>query len=162
MTGAGSSCVAPAPSFWRSPSCCGSSPRCPKSGGVAPSIDDSSLGRMGQMIEPAIRPLGFDWTIGVGLISALAAREVIVGTLGTLYRVEDPTQGSLQLQDALRSHLDLGAAVGLLVFFAFALQCTSTVAVMRRETAGWKWPVLQFSYMLTLAYGFAFLANWLI
>ena len=134
----------------------------PQSGGVAPSIDDSSLGRMGQMIEPALSPLGFDWTIGVGLISALAAREVIVGTLGTLYGVENPTQGSLQLQDALRSHLDLGAAVGLLVFFAFALQCTSTVAVMRRETAGWKWPVLQFGYMLSLAYGFAFVANWLI
>ena len=134
----------------------------PQSGGAPPSIDDSSLGRMGQMIEPALRPLGFDWTIGVGLISALAAREVIVGTLGTLYGVEDPTQGSLQLQDALRSHLDLGAAVGLLVFFAFALQCTSTVAVMRRETAGWKWPVLQFGYMLALAYGFAFFANWLI
>ena len=134
----------------------------PQSGGAAPSIDDSTLGRMGQVIEPALRPLGFDWTIGVGLISALAAREVIVGTLGTLYGVEDPTQGSLQLQDALRSHLDLGAAVGLLVFFAFALQCTSTVAVMRRETAGWKWPVLQFGYMLSLAYGFAFFANWLI
>ena len=134
----------------------------PQSGGSPPSIDDSLIGRMGQMIEPAIRPLGFDWTIGVGLISALAAREVIIGTLGTLYHVEDPTQGSLQLQDALRGHLDLGAAVGLLVFFAFALQCTSTVAVMRRETAGWKWPVLQFGYMLTLAYGFAFIANWLI
>ena len=87
---------------------------------------------------------------------------MIIGTLGTLYQVEDPTQGSLQLQDALRNHLDLGAAVGLLVFFAFALQCTSTIAVMRRETAGWKWPVLQFGYMLTLAYGFALFANWLI
>ncbi len=134
----------------------------PQSGGAPPSIDDSFIGRMGQIIEPVIRPLGFDWTIGVGLISALAAREVIIGTLGTLYQVEDPTQGSLQLQDALRNHLDLGAAVGLLVFFAFALQCTSTIAVMRRETAGWKWPVLQFGYMLTLAYGFALFANWLI
>ena len=134
----------------------------PQINGAPPAIDDSLLGRMGQTIEPAIRPLGFDWTIGVGLISSLAAREVIVGTLGTLYGVEDPTKGSLQLQEALKSHLDLGAAVGLLVFFAFALQCTSTIAVMRRETAGWKWPILQFSYMLVLAYGFAFLANWLV
>ncbi len=134
----------------------------PQINGAPPSIDDSLLGRLGQTIEPVIRPLGFDWTIGVGLISSLAAREVIVGTLGTLYGVEDPTQGSLQLQEALKSHLDLGAAVGLLVFFAFALQCTSTIAVMRRETAGWKWPILQFSYMLVLAYGFSFLANWLV
>ena len=95
----------------------------------------------------------------MGLISSLAAREVIVGTLGTLYRVDDPTERSLALQDALKSQLDLGSAVALLVFFAFALQCMSTVAVMRRETAGWKWPALQWAYMLTLAYGLAWLAN---
>ena len=134
----------------------------PQVNGGPPDIDDSLLGQMGQTIEPAIAPLGYDWTIGVGLISSLAAREVIVGTLGTLYEVNDPTEGSLALQDALKSRLDLGAAVGLLIFFAFALQCTSTVAVMRRETGGWKWPALQFSYMLALAYGGAFLANWLI
>jgi ferrous iron transport protein B len=98
----------------------------------------------------------------MGLISSLAAREVIVGTLGTIYGVADPSQGSTALQDALRSRLDLGAAVGLLLFYAFALQCMSTVAVMRRETAGWKWPAIQFAYMLALAYGFAFLANRLI
>ena len=131
----------------------------PRIDGAPPSIDASLLGELGQAIEPVIRPLGFDWTIGVGLISSLAAREVIVGTLGTLYGVADPTEGSLALQDALRSRLDLGAAVGLLIFFAFALQCMSTVAVMRRETAGWKWPALQFGYMLLLAYGGAFLAN---
>ena len=134
----------------------------PRVGGAPPAIDESLLGHMGQWIEPAIRPLGFDWTIGVGLISSLAAREVIVGTLGTLYGVEEGGQGSLQLMQALQSHLDFGAAVGLLLFFAFALQCTSTIAVMRRETAGWKWPALQFVYMLTLAFGFAFLANWLL
>lgn len=134
----------------------------PRVGGAPPTIDASLLGRIGQFIEPTIRPLGFDWTIGVGLISSLAAREVIVGTLGTLYGVADPNEGSLALQTALRSRLDLGGAVAVLVFFAFALQCMSTVAVMRRETASWRWPALQFGYMLVLAYGFAFLANWLI
>ena len=134
----------------------------PQIEGAPPPIDASLLGRMGQAIEPLIRPLGFDWTIGVGLLSSLAAREVIVGTLGTLYAVADPGEGSLALQEALQSRLDLGAAVGLLVFFTFALQCMSTVAVMRRETAGWRWPVLQFGYMLVLAYGGALVANWLI
>ncbi|MGH7504830.1 MAG: nucleoside recognition domain-containing protein, partial [Longimicrobiales bacterium] len=124
----------------------------PRQGGAAPPVDESALGRIGQMIEPTIAPLGFDWRIGVGLVSSLAAREVIVGTLGTIYGVEDPTEGSIELRDALRRDLDLGAAIGLLVFFAFALQCMSTVAVMRRETAGWRWPALQFTDMLVLAW----------
>jgi ferrous iron transport protein B len=123
-----------------------------------PQIDDSALGTMGQLIEPAIAPLGFDWRIGVGLVTSLAAREVIVGTLGTIYGVETADEESVALQDVLRRDLTLGSAIGLLVFFAFALQCMSTVAVMRRETAGWKWPTLQFGYMLTLAYVGAFIA----
>ncbi len=123
-----------------------------------PPIDDSALGRMGQLIEPAIEPLGFDWRIGVGLVTSLAAREVIVGTLGTIYGVEDTSDDSQGLQEALRRDLTTGAAIGLLVFFVFALQCMSTVAVMRRETAGWKWPALQFAYMLLLAYVGAFIA----
>lgn len=121
-------------------------------------MDESALGMMGQAIEPLIEPLGFDWQIGVGIISSLAAREVIVGTLGTIYGVEDATEETLGLQDALRRDLTLGSAIGLLVFFVFALQCMSTVAVMRRETAGWKWPALQFTYMLLLAYVGAFVA----
>jgi ferrous iron transport protein B len=130
----------------------------PRVEGGPPPIDDSALGRMGQLIEPAIEPLGFDWRIGVGLVTSLAAREVIVGTLGTIYGVEDATEETLGLQDALRRDLTLGSAIGLLVFFVFALQCMSTVAVMRRETAGWKWPALQFGYMLLLAYMGAFAA----
>ena len=123
-----------------------------------PPIDDSALGRMGQLIEPAIAPLGFDWRIGMGLLTSLAAREVIVGTLGTIYGVEDASDDSLDLQAALQRDLTTGSAIGLLIFFVFALQCMSTVAVMRRETAGWKWPALQFGYMLTLAYVGAFIA----
>jgi len=130
--------------------------------GGPPPLDDSALGQAGQVIEPVIAPLGYDWKIGVGLISSLAAREVIVGTLGTIYGVQDADEGSPGLQEALRQDLDLGSAIGLLIFFVFALQCMSTVAVMRRETAGWKWPILQFSYMLVLAYAGAWVANALI
>lgn len=134
----------------------------PRVDGAPPPVDESALGRMGQVIEPAIEPLGFDWRIGVGLVSSLAAREVIVGTLGTIYGVENTDETSLELRAALQRDLDLGGAVALLVFFVFALQCMSTVAVMRRETAGWKWPILQFVYMLTLAYVSAFVANQLL
>ena len=116
---------------------------------------------MGRTIEPVIEPLGFDWKIGIGLITSLAAREVIVGTLGTIYGME-ADEGSRDLQQALRGDLDLGGAVALLVFFAFAMQCMSTVAVVRRETAGWRWPVAQFAYMTLLAYVSAYLANQII
>ncbi len=128
-------------------------------GGGPPPVADSALGAMGKVIEPVIEPLGFDWRIGIGLVTSLAAREVIVGTLGTIYGVEDEDETSLELQEALRQDLDLGSAVALMVFFVFALQCMSTVAVMRRETGGWRWPILQFSYMLLLAYVTAWGAN---
>ncbi|MDX1567209.1 MAG: ferrous iron transport protein B [Longimicrobiales bacterium] len=124
-----------------------------------PPIEESVLARMGQLMEPVIEPLGFDWRVGVGLVSSLAAREVIVGTLGTIYGIEDATEGSMELMARLQGSLDLGAALALLVFFVFALQCMSTVAVMKRETAGWKWPAIQFSYMLILAWVGAYLTN---
>ncbi|MEJ2540637.1 MAG: ferrous iron transport protein B [Gemmatimonadota bacterium] len=127
-----------------------------------PAVAESVLGSMGRVIEPVIAPLGFDWRIGIGLVSSLAAREVIVGTLGTIYGIEGADEGSLALQETLQGSLDLGGAIALLVFFVFALQCMSTVAVMKRETAGWKWPLLQFGYMLSLAWVGAFVANWLI
>jgi ferrous iron transport protein B len=131
----------------------------PRADGAPPELEDSLLGRAGHVIEPAIAPLGFDWKIGVGLISSLAAREVIVGTLGTIYGLENAGEGSPEIQAALKRDLDLGGAVGLLIFFAFALQCMSTVAATRRETGGWKWPALQFSYMLILAWVGAWTAN---
>jgi ferrous iron transport protein B len=126
--------------------------------GKAPAIGDSIAGMIGHAVEPAIRPLGFNWKIGIGLITSLAAREVIVGTLGTIYGIEGTTQ-SMGLQAALRHDLTPGGAAALLVFFAFAMQCMSTVAVVRRETAGWRWPAIQFAYMTVFAYVFAFLAN---
>ena len=134
----------------------------PRIDGSPPPIEESALGRMGQVIEPAIEPLGFDWRIGVGLVASLAAREVIVGTLGTIYGIEDGDETSLELRAALQRDLDFGGAVALLVFFVFALQCMSTVAMMKRETAGWKWPLAQFFYMLTLAYVGALAANQLL
>lgn len=129
--------------------------------GHAPEIGDSLAGTVGRTIEPVIEPLGFDWKIGVGIITSLAAREVIVGTLGTLYGIEGD-ESSLGLQEALRQDLTLGGAVALLVFFAFAMQCMSTVAMVRRETGGWKIPIFQFAYMGVLAYVGAFIANQLV
>ncbi len=130
--------------------------------GKAPAIGDSIVGMVGHAVEPAIKPLGFDWKIGVGLITSLAAREVIVGTLGTIYGIEGTGGETVGLQQALRKDLSPAGAVALLVFFAFAMQCMSTVAVVRRETGGWKWPIIQFSYMLFLAYTGAFAAYHLV
>jgi ferrous iron transport protein B len=129
--------------------------------GGSPAIDESLAGTLGRTIEPLIEPLGFDWKIGVGLVTSLAAREVIVGTLGTLYGIEG-AEDAMGLQEALRQDLSLGGAVALLVFFAFAMQCMSTVAMVRRETGGWKVPILQFAYMGALAYSGAFIANQLV
>jgi ferrous iron transport protein B len=130
----------------------------PRTDAGPPDIEQSALGTIGHVIEPVIEPLGLDWRVGIGIVTSLAAREVIVGTLGTIYGVETADEEAVALQDVLRRDLEPGAAIGLLVFFAFALQCMSTVAVMRRETAGWKWPILQFTYMLFLGYGGAFVA----
>ena len=130
----------------------------PLANGKAPDLSHSVAGTIGRTIEPAIRPLGFDWKIGVGLVTSLAAREVIVGTLGTIHGI-DGNAGSTGLQQALRHDLSPGGALALLVFFAFAMQCLSTVAIVRRETGGWRYPLLQFGYMLTLAYGAALLAK---
>ena len=126
--------------------------------GAPQDIEQSALGQIGHVIEPVIAPLGFDWRIGIGLVTSLAAREVIVGTLGTIYGIETADEESLDLQSALQESLSFPAAMGLLVFFAFALQCMSTVATVKRETGGWKWPSFQFLYMLALGYFGAFLA----
>jgi ferrous iron transport protein B len=130
----------------------------PPQGGEAPPIGESLAGVAGRTIEPLVAPLGFNWKIAIGLVTSLAAREVIVGTLGTIYGMESD-EGSLELQEALQQDLTFGGAVALLVFFAFAMQCMSTVAVVKRETGGWKWPAIQFAYMTGLAYFGALAAN---
>jgi len=125
-------------------------------------IRESLAGAIGHTVEPLIQPLGFNWKIGIGLITSLAAREVIVGTLGAIYGIEGGDESSVGLQAALQQDLTLGGAVALLIFFAFAMQCMSTVAVVRRETGGWKYPLMQFLYMGALAYTGALAANLLI
>ena len=124
----------------------------------APQLANSLIGRLGHFIEPAIAPLGFNWKIGIGLLSSVLAREVMVSTMGTLYGA-DPSTQALSLQPALHHDMTLGGAMSLMIFFAFAMQCTSTIAVVRRETNSWLWPAVQFLYMLVLAYGAAFAVN---
>jgi ferrous iron transport protein B len=133
----------------------------PIHGGQFSALATSVIGRLGHFIEPVIQPLGFNWKIGIGLLSSIVAREVIVGTLGTLYGV-DPATHSMGLQAALRGDMHLGGAIALVVFFAFAMQCTSTLAVVRRETNSWKYPAAQFAYMTVVAYVAALVTNQLI
>ncbi len=124
----------------------------------APELAESLIGRLGHFIEPAIAPLGFNWKIGIGLLSSVLAREVMVSTMGTLYGADPGTQ-ALSLQTALHHDMTIGGALALMIFFAFAMQCTSTMAVVKRETNSWKWPAVQFLYMLALAWIAAFAVN---
>ena len=127
-------------------------------------VEVSVAGHIGRGLEPAIAPLGFDWKIGVGLVASLAAREVIVATLAQIYAVGDPEdfeglRGKLQNDTnpaTGRPTFDIAVALSLLVFFVFALQCTSTIVVMAKETGSWKWPAFAFTYMLGLAYAASF------
>ncbi|MGQ3012153.1 MAG: nucleoside recognition domain-containing protein, partial [Flavobacteriales bacterium] len=113
---------------------------------------------------PLIRPLGFDWKIGIALITSFAAREVFVGTMSTLYSVgsEDEARLTEKLSEQKRADgtpvFTLGVSVALMLFYAFAMQCMSTFAVVKRETQSWWIPLAQFAYMTILAWGSAFLA----
>jgi ferrous iron transport protein B len=124
-------------------------------------IESSFAGRAGRLIEPAIRPLGFDWKIGIGLISSFAARETIISTLSIVYNVgENPDTKSSSLVEALRNarRADGSAiwtpltGISLMIFFLLACQCMSTVAIVRRETNSWRWPLFMMGYMMILAY----------
>jgi len=126
----------------------------------AAQIEQSWIGRLGKTIEPAIRPLGFDWKVGVGLISSFAAREVLVSTLGIVYAVGDADETSPALRDQLRAArrgdgspaFSPLTAISLMVFFVLACQCMSTLAVVKRETNSWRWPLFMFTYMTVLAW----------
>ncbi|MEZ4748714.1 MAG: ferrous iron transport protein B [Calditrichia bacterium] len=124
-------------------------------------IRQSYAGQIGQIIEPVIEPLGFDWKLGIGLITSFAAREVLVSTLATIYNVESGDENSLSLRDALRNETDPVTgkprytplvAISLMVFFVLACQCMSTVAIVKRETNSWRWPIIMIVYMTALAY----------
>jgi ferrous iron transport protein B len=127
----------------------------------------SFAGMMGRAIEPVIAPLGFDWKMGIGIITSFAAREVFVSSMSTVYNLggEGSETGSLARTLREQRHSDgtpvytTLTAVTLMVFYVFALQCVSTVAVVRRETNSWKWPFFQWLYMGTLAWVFAFLTS---
>jgi ferrous iron transport protein B len=131
-------------------------------------LRNSFAGRMGRAIEPILAPLGFDWKIGIGIISSFAAREVFVSTMSTVYNVggsDESGTGSKALVQTLRAQTRLDGsplytpllAITLMVFYVFAMQCASTVAVVRRETNSWKWPLFQWLYMGALAWLLAFL-----
>lgn len=124
-------------------------------------VAQSAAGRLGHAIEPVIRPLGYDWKIGVGLIASFAAREVLVSTLGLVYGLGDATdEESVSLREAIRDDRYRDGSLvytprtglSLLVFFVLAMQCMSTLAVVRRETRSWRWPLFQVGYMTVLAY----------
>lgn len=138
----------------------------PKSGSWFSSqvtLENSYAGVIGKTIEPAIRPLGFDWKIGISLITSFAAREVFVGTMATLYSVdeEDPKTLMEKMAGAKRADGSLSyttrTGISLLLFYAFALQCVSTLATVKRETNSWKYPILQFFVMGLMAYLASFL-----
>ncbi len=128
-------------------------------------LEQSFAGRLGHALEPAIAPLGFDWKIGVGLLASQAAREVMVSTLAQIYAAGE---GEVSLREAIRRDVDprtgrrvfsAPTVAALLAFYVFALQCASTLAVIRRETNSWRWPAFAFGYLLVLAYAAALLAN---
>jgi ferrous iron transport protein B len=124
-------------------------------------LENSYAGILGKTIEPAIKPLGYDWKIGIALITSFAAREVFIGTMATLYSVEGGKDADPQTlrQRMANARTDEGAkvytlatGVSLMISYAFAMQCMSTLAVVKKETRGWKWPIIQFLYMTGLAY----------
>ncbi|MFM2394929.1 MAG: ferrous iron transport protein [Bacteroidota bacterium] len=123
-------------------------------------LEASYAGHLGKIIEPAIKPLGFDWKIGIALLTSFAAREVFVGTMATIYSIgADQEESSVRERMAKEYKVgtnkpmyDLPTALSLMVFYAFALQCMSTLAVTKKETNSWKWPIIQFTFMTLLAY----------
>jgi len=123
-------------------------------------LENSYAGILGKSIEPAIAPLGYDWKIGIALITSFAAREVFVGTMATLYSVGDQDENDLRLRDKMKAAkkedgtpvYTLASGLSLMIFYVFAMQCMSTLAVVKRETKTWKWPIIQLIYMTGLAY----------
>jgi ferrous iron transport protein B len=128
-------------------------------------LESSFIGIMGKSIEPIIKPLGFDWKIGISLITSFAAREVFVGSLATIYAVNNDSESNLKLIEKMRNEKNnqgnpvysLASGASLMIFYVFAMQCMATLAVVKRETQSWKWPIIQILYMGFLAYFGSFL-----
>ena len=129
-------------------------------------LENSYIGLLGKTIEPVIQPLGYDWKIGISLITSFAAREVFVGSLATIYAVQDDGGENKRLIDRLREDkradgrptYTLASGVSLMIFYVFAMQCMATLAVVKRETKSWKWPLIQIGFMAALAYTGAWIA----
>ena len=129
-------------------------------------LEYSYIGIIGKTIEPVIKPLGYDWKIGIGLVTSFAAREVFVGTLATIYSIgsandiedEDKARDTIKSKMAAETHSDgtmvftFASGISLLLFYAFAMQCMSTLAIVKRETNSWKWPMYQLFVMSAIAY----------
>ncbi|RDC57105.1 ferrous iron transport protein B [Pedobacter chinensis] len=130
-------------------------------------LENSYVGILGHWIEPAIRPLGYDWKIGIGLITSFAAREAFVGTMATIYSVDGGDEDTSTIRERMAASVNsrtglpvytFATGISLMLFYAFAMQCMSTVAIVYRETKGWKWPVIQLAYMTAMAYFAALVA----
>ena len=128
-------------------------------------ITESYAGKIGQTIEPIIEPLGFDWKIGIALITSFAAREIVVSTLSTIYNIEDDGDDMINIKQAMKNDINPKTgkntytpliAISIMVFYVYAAQCMATFAVVRTETNSWKWPVFMIIYMTMLAYGMSF------
>ncbi len=134
---------------------------------AAARLEESYIGRLGRGIEPVIKPLGYDWKIGIAILTSFAAREVFVGTLATIYSVggtedEETIKQKMRAQTDVKTGkpiFDLGTGLSILMFYAFAMQCVSTLAITKRETNSWKWPLLQLVIMTLLAYSIAFVVH---
>jgi ferrous iron transport protein B len=126
-------------------------PSAPK-GATAPAIDFSLAGMIGKVIQPLLAPIGFNWQMAVSLVPGMAAREVAVATLGTLYAVGDAESDPGTLAMALAHDWSLATGLSFLAWYVFAPQCAATLGVVKRETNGWLWPSVMFGYMVTLAY----------
>ena len=129
----------------------------PPAGSIQPAIDFSLAAMIGRWIEPILAPVGFNWQISVALIPGMAAREVAVAALGTVYAIEGGKEAAEQIGQVLATKWSLATALALMVWYIFAPQCAATLAVIKRETGGWRWVAVTFAYMLALAYSAAFI-----
>jgi ferrous iron transport protein B len=129
-------------------------------------LENSYIGIMGKTIEPAIKPLGYDWKIGIAVVSSFAAREVFVGTLATIYSVGSQSEEEATIKMKMAEDIDangnkifnFATGISLLLFYAFAMQCVSTLAIVKKETNSWKWPIIQLVFMSGFAYVVALIA----
>lgn len=124
-------------------------------------LENSYIGIMGKTIEPVIKPMGYDWKIGIALISSFAAREVFVGTLATIYNVGSDDEDTATIKERMNAEINpdtgkkrfnFATGISLLLYYAYAMQCIGTVAIVKRETKSWKWPIIQLVFMGLLAY----------